>query len=569
MLTGHTVVRSMSGRRHVVEKQIYVVGHRNPDTDSIVSAIAYAELRRQQGLENCVPIRAGKTTPQTEYILQRFGVPVPMYVPDIIPKVRYYFNPNIKTIQQDKSLWEAMSLLQSDSAARALPVVDADGRYHSLVHYSHFAQKLVHLASPQQKTTIQTSVDLLATVLHAQTLVSGPDSAEVRKSPIVVAAAEFETFSSIFNAHIPRNTIVITGNREDIHAHAIDRGVRALIITNGYMLDRKLRQTAQDNGVSVLVSPYDTSSTTLLLMYSIPVGIMANADLKPVRLSDPVRKVQPLLTAAPGKALPVVDENDRVVGVLSESDLYRDANIEVIMVDHNEHSQAIEGIENYTVLEVIDHHRVGDLTSKTPITFINKPVGATCTIVARLYQESRVPLSQEIASILLCGILADTLALQSATTTREDFLMAEFLANITNLDIAQLGREILSAASRITGRSAGDLIHQDLKKYDEKGFLFNVSQIEVENENEVLRRKDEFIAVLEQERAAQNMLFCALLVTNIVKLTSILVIAADEKFVPAISLPKAEDNVYVMQNIVSRKKQLMPILSELVAKYSE
>lgn len=550
-------------QRH--EKKIYVLGHKNPDTDSIVSAAAYAALKQAQGAENCVAARAGMASPQAEYVFHRFGVPLPEFVPDLVPKVAYYYNPDVKTIATGVSLWEAMALMQ-DSESRIMPVVDADGRYHSLLHNSHIAKKLLQLCNPRQKTAIQTSVELLASVLSAQALVLRNER-EVKKSLIVIAATDYERFTEFLGSHIPESTIVICGERPDVQRHAVERGVRALIVTNGKMVDREIRDLAEERDVSILVSPYDTSSTTLLLIYSMPVFCMANADMKPLNLNDSARKAIPLLSTAPGKSLPVVDDDGAVVGVVSENDLFREANLEVIMVDHNEPTQAVEGLENYRILEIIDHHRLGTLSTSYPITFINKPVGATSTIVAELYQEHRVPLTAPLASILLCGILADTLALQSATTTLRDHEMAEYLANLVNLDIDRLGAEIMKAASNIAGRTAEELVRQDMKTYNEGGHSFTVSQIEVGDLHEALGRKQEFLGLLEAERASRGSLFCALLVTDVIELTSLLLLAADPRFAQCVALPRREDGVYIMRGVVSRKKQVLPVLSELIEKF--
>ncbi|MCC8190172.1 MAG: putative manganese-dependent inorganic diphosphatase [Planctomycetes bacterium] len=548
-------------------KIIYVIGHRNPDTDSIVAAAAYAAFKKAMGVENCYAARAGKPTPQTEYIFSRFKVPLPRFVPDLLPKAAYYYNPRVKTISADISLWEAMSVLEQ-SETRALPVVDAEGRYHSLLHYSFFAQKLLKMINPRQKTAIHTSVELVSTVLHAQALVLHNEH-EMRKSPIIIAASEFESFRHLLATNIPENTIVICGNRADVHRHAIETGVRLLVATNGYMLDKHDRALAEEKGVSVLVSPYDTSSTALLIIYSMPAVIMSNSDLKAVNLNDSVRKIGPALSSAPGKALPVVNDHGVVVGIISESDIYQEPHIDVILVDHNEPSQAVEGIEHYKILEIIDHHRLGSLSTRYPITFINKPVGATCTIIANLYQENRIPLTAEIASILLCGILADTLGLQSATTTDTDRETAEYLANITNLEIDELTADLMAAASNITGRTAEELIHQDMKEYQEFEYSFTVSQMEVEEPHEVLERKEEFLTVLEAERTKGGNLFSALLVTDITVLSSLLLLAADPAFLKTIDLPRQEESVYIMRDVVSRKKQLMPILSEMVEKFQD
>lgn len=548
-------------------KKTYIIGHKNPDTDSIVSAAAYAALKTAQGAANCHAARAGKPTPQTEYIFSRFKVPLPEFLPDLVPKVAYHYNTKIRTIGEGTSLWEALEILEK-AETRVLPVTDSQGRYHSLLHYSSFAQKVLKMVNPQQKTVIQTSIELLSSVLHTQALVIHNEK-EIRKSPIIIAAAEFETFKEHLGAHIPENTLVISGNRTDIQTLAIESKVRALIITNGTMISKSLREKAEHNGVSVLISPYDTASTALLIIYSMPVTSMSNTVVKPVNKTDTTKKIASLLSTAPGKTLPVVDDEGVVVGLISESDLFAEPNIEVIMVDHNEQSQAIEGIEHYRVLEIIDHHRIGTVATRNPITFINKPVGATSTIITTLYQEYRIPIRAEIASILLCGILADTLVLQSATTTPTDRAAAEYLANITNLEIETLGRELLTAASNITGRTAEELIGQDMKAYEEGGYTFTVSQIEVEDPHEILSRKDEFLSVLEARRTKGDHLFSALLVTDITALSSLLFVSGRKTFESSIGLPKQEDSVYQMRDVVSRKKQLMPILSEIVEKFGE
>lgn len=554
-------------KKNNTEKKIYVIGHKNPDTDSIVSAAAYAALKQAQGVTSCFAARAGKPTPQTEYIFNRFKMPLPEFLSDLIPKVAFYYNPNIHTIGEATSLWEAMEALEKNEV-RALPVIDFKGRYHSVLHYSSFAQKVLKMINPQQKTIIPTSIELLSSVLHTQALVVHEEK-KIQKSPIVIAAAEFDTFCEHLGAYIPENTIVISGNRLDIQEYAIESGVRALIITNGNMITKELRAKAEEKKVSVLISPYDTASTALLIIYSMPVTCMSNNMVKPVNKNEPTRKVAPLLANAPGKSLPVVNDDNMVIGVISESDLYRDSNIDIIMVDHNEQTQAIEGIENHRILEIIDHHRLGNPPTRQPITFINKPVGATSTIITTLYQENHIPIKMEVACILLCGILADTLSLKSATTTQTDRAAAEYLSNITNLEIEQLGKDLLTAASNITGRTADELILQDMKEYTESSFSFTVSQIEVEDPHEILERKNEFISVLQARRERTGTLFSGLLVTNITNLSSLFLLSGEKNFEQSLSLPKQEDSVYIMKGVVSRKKQLMPILSEVIEQYQE
>jgi manganese-dependent inorganic pyrophosphatase len=311
-------------------------------------------------------------------------------------------------------------------------------------------------------------------------------------------------------------------------------------------------------------SPYDTSSTAMLIIYSIPVISMGDHSVPLMRLTDPIRKIRGPLSQAPSRSLPIGDENGRVTGVIFEGDLLNEPNIGIIMVDHNEFSQAMEGSEHYRILEVIDHHRLGNMSTKYPITFINKPVGATCTIITNLYREQRVPMKKEIASILLCGILADTLFLKSATTTDIDKEAAEYLSKVTSLDIGELSKEIQNAADQINNRPAGELISMDMKEYTEKTASFSVSQIETNNPDNLINRKDEVFKALETERNARGLLFSALLVTNVTTLDSLLFVAAEKSFPDLFAFPRLEGEIYILNGIVSRKKQLIPLLTELV-----
>lgn len=306
-----------------------------------------------------------------------------------------------------------------------------------------------------------------------------------------------------------------------------------------------------------------------MLAYSTPVGYMADPEIPAVRKEDTISKVRKLIQNSPIRRLPVVDENSRVIGIISEHDLTNEPNIELVLVDHNEISQAVEGIEHYKIQEIIDHHRIGTLSTNYPITFINKPVGSTSTLIAKLYEESKIPVPKEIASLLLCGILSDTLILQSATTTETDRTTAEYLSNITDLEIQSLGKDILQAGSGVKGRNATQIIHQDMKVYEEEKGNYTVSQIEVSNLEEVLSRKDEIMQELEIERRGNKALFASLLVTDITQLSSILLMASDAKFLPFITFPQLEKNVYFLKDVVSRKKQLVPLISEQVENYEK
>ncbi len=548
-----------------MEKKVYVIGHKNPDTDSVVAATAYAHLKHELGIKGCVAARAGKLAPQTEYIFNRFKVPSPEYVPDLLPKVMYYMQNGCDTVNENTSLWDAIKKME-DCKTKVLPVVNDEGKYLSLLHYNAFTQNVLKLLNPEKEAAITTSIRLINETLNAQPLVLKNEN-ELFKCTILVCATTLDTFKIMLDERRSENVVVITGDREDVQAYCIESEIKALIITSGSVLNKELREKAEKKGISVLISPYDTSATAMLSVYSTAVSVMADKELKSVKSFDTVRRIQPLLSESPSRCLPVIDNNQFVIGTISESDLLNDANIELILVDHNEMTQAVDGIENYIIQEIIDHHRLGNLSTKYPITFINKPVGATATLVTNLYRENRVSIPKDIASILLCAILSDTLVLQSATTTKTDRETAEYLSNITDLDIQELGSDIAVAASKLGQRTESEIIHQDMKEYNERDYGFTVSQIEVDNVDEVLKRKDDFIAELEIERRSQKLLFSAMMITDITKLTSVLIIAAEKNFLSQISFPIKEDSVYFMKDIVSRKKQLIPLLSEQLEKF--
>lgn len=548
-----------------MKKTVYIFGHKNPDTDSIVSATAYARLKQLQGFDNYKAARAGHFNPQTDYIFKKFKVQSPKYISSLTPRVEYYMEDECKVVEEDKSVWAAIA--QMDTAhLRALPVVNKEGKYKALLHYSAFAQQLLTILNPENQVSIATSIDLIVKTMNAQPLIVH-NKDEIFKSTILVGAASDETFSKMLDEHKSENIIVITSDREKIYEACIERKVKLLIITSGYMLSKELKDKAQKNGVSVIMSPYTTSDTVMMIAYSTPVSFMADPEIKPVRPEDSISKIRQVLQDSPIRRLPVVDANNKVIGIISEHDLTNEPNIEIILVDHNELSQAVEGIENYKIQEVIDHHRIGPLSTTYPITFINKPIGSTSTLIATLYLEQKVPIPKDIASLLLCGILSDTLILQSTTTTEIDKQTAEYLSNITDLDIQTLGKEILTAGSRIKGRTASEVIHQDMKEYREEKATYTVSQIEVGNLKEILDRKKEFLSELEIERRSNKAIFAALLVTDITQLSSILLMSTDENFKPFVTFPPLETDIYFLKDVVSRKKQLIPLITEQVENF--
>jgi manganese-dependent inorganic pyrophosphatase len=546
----------------MMKQKVYVIGHKNPDTDSVVSAVAYTALKEAQGYENYIAARAGNLNPQTEYIFNRFKAPVPEYLSDLIPKAAYYLDEQKVSVNGNIPLWDALELMEKENL-RVLPITDTLGVYKSMLHYRAFSQYIITNINPHEKSSFPVSIDNVTQVLRAQPIVIN-NHMEVRRSSIVIAASYNKYFMEQLDDINAADTMVIMGDRLDLQAYCIERKVRAMILSNGHTLSPKLAASAKENGVSVLSSPFDTSSTAMLIIYSVPVETIGDNSVPLVYLSDPIKKIRSSLSTAPSRCLPVGDRDGCIEGVLFEGDLLKEPNIKIIMVDHNEPSQAIEGIENYHILEVIDHHRLGNSSTRYPITFINKPVGATCTIIANLYREQRVPMKKEIADILLCGILADTLSLKSATTSDFDREAADYLALVTGLDINVLGKDLAAAADKSSTLSATELVSLDMKEYNEGQASFIVSQIETNNPLRLCERKEEILFELEKRKGKR--LFSALLVTDITTLDSLLFITGEEQFLSILNFPKFDQDITLLKGVVSRKKQLIPLLIELIEK---
>lgn len=542
-------------------KQVYVVGHRNPDADSLVAAHAYARLKRLQGAGHVTAIRSGAANSQSEYIFNRFNTPLPQLMPDVIPKVMHHMQESPLCINRKDSLWNALQLVTKEGID-TLPIVDEEGLYVQLLCYESISLYIMKKTSAPQRSMLITSLNLIQSTINAQCLLSF-DEDTVRGSTLLVATSYSNTFKEEFDRENPQNLIVLIGDRIDLQRYVIERKVAIMIVTNNYILIPELRVLAQENGVSVLVSSYDAASTSVMLLYSVPVTLAA-LDTVAIAHDVPLSKAKSLIEHSTARAVAVVNNQRQVIGLLKEVDLNRKPNMALILVDHNELGQGIPGIEKVDIIEIVDHHRIGGFKSSSPIAFINQIVGSTCTIIANLYKTQHAPLDVATASLLLCGILSDTLGLKSATTTPVDEATADYLASLTQLSIPELAKELCDASNRIASCSPHEIIEMDRKEYQEGPWKFYISQIETSDPELFIKQKELYLPILERHQNENTALFCALLVTDTATLSSYLIIAADEVFLDLIPYPKHTVSIYYLQNVLSRKKQLIPIIGEMI-----
>lgn len=541
-----------------MDRPTYVIGHKNPDTDSICSAIALAALKTSLG-DPCLPARAGNVNPQTSYVLSRFEVGPPEYLADVRTRVRDVMTSDIFTVGNDATVGEVATLIET-KRVQTVPLAGPDNAYEGMVRLLDLAKVYTARVKPDTSCQIITSLSGLTRSIDGKCIVDGDDSTHFKGRFFVGAMAE-QDFSAIISTLDPRECVIIVGNRPRIQEVAVEAGVRCLVITGNFVPGDKTVAIAREKGVSIVVSPHDTATTAWLVHLSVPalaVSKKGDCEIGPnVLLSEAKQR----LTTAGVSSLAVVDEAGRLVGVLGRTDLIKDKRRRVILVDHNEPTQAVNGIEEADIREVIDHHRLGNLPTTQPISFLNEPVGSTCTLVTELYRRHGMAPDATTGSLLLSGILSDTVILKSPTATDRDRVAIDYLADITGHDYESLGADIFNAGSDLFKKTPHDIVNNDFKAYEAGGLKFGVAQIEIVGTAvfEPLRESllDELKKCLEK-----GFDFAALLVTDIVRGDSVLLYAGDEKVVRAMGYPIIEPHLAELKGVLSRKKQLIPHLLE-------
>ncbi|MCX6881376.1 MAG: putative manganese-dependent inorganic diphosphatase [Verrucomicrobia bacterium] len=539
--------------------EVLVIGHKNPDTDSICAAIGYAEFKQRTGMPNAVAARCGDTNDRIDFVLRTFGFPAPRFVANVAPKVRDVMQDNVVSLPPTATVAEALGLMDERNI-RVLPVLNEDRTCRGLL--SLFKMSKFFFPAPHRlfdSRTVHASLRNLARTLSAEMVfVQDPD--RVESLILMIGAMSLEAFAKRLPLYPREKLMVIVGDREDVQDLAIDRCVRAIVITGGSKVSNERFDAARRNGVSMLISPHDSATTAMLSRTSITVENMIHDKFLAFQAEEYLADVRGLATASVFQAFPVLDERQRVVGILSKSDLLRKVDRQLILVDHNELSQAVNGAETADIIEVIDHHRVG-LMSRTPILFRNEPVGSTSTIVAEMFLRYRLEMSASLAGILLAGIVSDTLNLTSPTTTERDADILETLESISGVNATAFTEKLFASGSLLVTKTAQQAVATDCKEYSENGRVFSVAQIEEMGFDQFWKRKKEVIKALAEHRETNEYFFSALLITDVVTQSSLLLLAGTDPFLAKIEYPEIEPDIYELRGIVSRKKQLLPYLT--------
>ena len=539
--------------------EILVIGHKNPDTDSICSAIGYAEFKRLMGFKNIVAARCGDINDRIGFVLRTFGVAPPRFVPDVSPKVRDVMQHDVSSIGPDATSAEALSMMERGNI-RVLPIVDDDRFCHGLISVFKMGKFLLSASDRHfSSRTVIASIRSLARNLGAK-LLFGVYVDREEDLLLMVGAMSKEAFAERLPSYPREKVIVVVGDRRNIQELAIRHRVRAVIVTGDLKVEEEVVQYARENEVSLLVAPHDSATTAMLCRSAIGVEHMKHEHFLSFREDESLTAIREIAVASQFQAFPVLDAYKRVVGILSKTDLLKRVDRKLILVDHNELSQAVKGADQVEIIEIIDHHRIGAFTSHQPMLFMNRPVGSTSTIVADLFFTYQLPLSKEIASLLLAGLVSDTLNLTSPTTTEVDATVLSKLSELTGINSNDFTEQLFSSGSVLTGRPATEAITADCKEYTEAGKRFSVAQIEEIGFKRFWERREAVVAALESYRSTNAYLFSSLLITDVVRQTSLLLVAGDEDYLAMIHYPEVEPSVYEMTGVVSRKKQLLPYL---------
>jgi manganese-dependent inorganic pyrophosphatase len=540
--------------------EILVIGHRNPDTDAICSAIGYAEFKRRTGLPEATAARCGDTNDRIDFVLRTFGVEPPRFVADVSPRVRDVMNRDLVSVLPDTPIAEALATMDEGNI-RVLPVINEERRCEGLVSVfkvGQFYSPGMHRLFESRR--VLASLAGLARSLRAA-VVNAVRPRDEEELTLMVAAMSVDSFRQRLLTMPPEKLLLVVGDRGDVQQLAIEHRVRCIVVTGGFQVAPDLEELARRNGVSLLLSPHDSATTAMLCRATITVRHLLDTDFVAVRDDELVRDAQNAVLDKPFGAFPVVDEQGTVVGVLSKSDFLRPVDRKLILVDHNELSQAVHGADEVEIMEIIDHHRIGALNTPRPIFFLNDPVGSTSTIVADCFMRHGVDLPAPIAGLLLAGLVSDTLNLTSPTTTPRDAAVLKHLEAISGVNAASFTEKLFRSGSILISRPAAQAIAADCKEYAERGRKFSVAQIEEIGFDNFWKCKADVMAALENYCNRNNYFISALMVTDVVEQDSLLLVAGDRGFLDLVDYPEVEAGIYEMADVVSRKKQLLPYLT--------
>lgn len=538
------------------QEKIYIIGHKNPDTDSICSAISYAYLKNKLTGLNYVPMRAGKLNAETEYVLNAFNFNPPNLVENVYTQVQDVEYRHLDGVSGEISIKKAWEILSS-SHCTTLPSVDEYNNLTGIITVKDIAMTYMEVYDNEIIATAKTPYQNILDTLSAKLVVGNP-KAMVSTGKVLIAAANPDMMEN----YIEKNDIVILGNRYESQLCAIEMEAQCIIICDGADVSKTITKLAEDRGCSIIITPYDTYTVARLINQSIPIRhFMKKDNLITFSDEDYINDIRDVMASKRHQYYPVLDENEKYKGLISQRN-YLNANPKkVILVDHNERSQTVDGIEDVNLLEIIDHHRIGGLQTMNPVYFRNQPLGCTATIIYEMFTETGIDIPANIAGLLCSAIISDTLMFRSPTCTEKDKAVCECLAEIAGIQIEKFGVDMFNAGSMLKHKSVEEIFNQDYKVFSSDNLRFGVGQITSFNSNILSDLKPKLLAHMDTELKSKGVDMLFFMLTNIfTEDTELLYYGkdSDKILAKAFKLDEVKNGSILLEDVVSRKKQVIP-----------
>ena len=538
------------------KKKVWVVGHKNPDTDSICAAIAYANLKNQADGNRYEAKRAGELNEETKYVLDTFGVKSPGLITDVgaqVKDIEIRKTPGVSGKISLKRAWEMMK----EQNVVTLPVTDEENNLEGLIITGDIATSYMDVYDnsilSRAKTQYQNIVDTLD-----GTMLCGNEHAYFMKGKVVVGSANPETMEQF----LEDDDLVIMGNRYDAQICALESNASCIVIAGSPQVPKTIVKMAEEKHCVLITTDYDTYTAARLINQSMPIKFfMRREQLITFETEEYIDEVREIMSKEKHRDFPVLDEDGKYIGMISRRNLLNMKKKQLILVDHNEKTQAVDGIGGADILEIIDHHRIGSLETMSPVFFRNQPLGCTATIIYQMYQEQRVAIDKKVAGLLCSAILSDTLMYRSPTCTPLDKAVAEELAQIADINIEEHAKAMFQAGSDFGSKTPEEIFYQDFKTFSQDGVEFGVGQLSAMTQEELEQVRDKLLPYLRDVLVERKIEMVFVMLTNIIEETTYLICAgekADDLVEKAYHVHK-EGDYHVLKGVVSRKKQLIPM----------
>ena len=543
------------------QEKIFVIGHKNPDTDSICSAIAYCDIKNRTTQDSkYIAKRAGQINEETEYVLNRFGVQPPGYLSNIGTQVKDMDIRLSPEANKSMSLKNAWDLMQENSIV-SLPIREKDGTLEGLITIGDIAKTYMDTTDSYLLSNARTQYQRIAETVGGE-VVEGNGHGYFVQGKIMVATANPDKMKE----YVEENDMIIMGNREEDHLQAIEQNVSCIIVGLGIEVTEKVLKLAHEKDIIIISSPYDTFTISRLINQSIPVKyIMKTENLVTFNTEDFTDDIQDVMIKHRHRAFPVIDKKGKCIGTISRRNFLDMHRKKVVLVDHNEKDQAVDNIDKAEIMEIIDHHKLGTLQTMQPISFRNQPVGCTGTIMYQMYGEQKLEIPPKIAGLLCAAIISDTLMFRSPTCTLQDKMAAGALALIADISIEEFAREMFKAGSNLKDKSPEEIFYQDYKKFIAEGDVcFGVGQISSMDADELKEIKERLLPFMVSECGRHGVSRVYFMLTNIMEQSTELLFygeGSEEMAVNAFKMQPENGTIY-LKGVVSRKKQLIPPLME-------